>query len=262
MQHALGAILLGLLGGVIGAVGVGIFWQPAAPTDATASMGDAREVAALQQQLEDLQKDLEKRGLLSLRLEGAGDAEADVTHGAAAGDDVVTRAALTKQMNEVFEETLQPKIEAAVEEKFDELASRDDPAPEPRQRKKRMALADVAAEVGLSAGEEDALRQIYANSTDRFLKMMAGPEGDVEQVKQDFEAFRSDEKQRPTLMKKYVPRFITNVGEMMAIEADKETQVREAVGDEKADALDAFNIEEESPFDLGGSMRFEARGGR
>lgn len=257
MQQGLASLVFGLLGGAIGAVLVTYVFGPAADGGDPGSGADGGGDTALVKRLDAIEDLLESRGLYAARLEGrTPDAGGPGGAAAADGDEV-----LKAQMTRLFDEAVKARVEETVAAKWEALKKEEQEGEEEPGRK-RLPLADVAREVGLSGAEEDELRQIYADAERKMMELMAGEDGDIEDVKRDIESFRDDESQRPALMQKYLPKFMTNIGGIMAIESEKATKVREAVGPEKAAQLGEYDIVEESPLNLNASMRVESREGR
>lgn len=158
--------------------------------------------------------------------------------------DPATVAALRRAVGEELEARLGALKEAATKEK---------PA-EPK--KKRTTLAEAAKEVDLSTAEEAELRKIYADHQEKTLKLVAGPDGDVEGVRRDLEEAKRDPKKRSTVMMKYMPRLMPKLGEFMTLEIEKQTAIQTAVGPDKAGRLESgFNLVEDNP--LGGDEDFQ-----
>jgi hypothetical protein len=114
--------------------------------------------------------------------------------------------------------------------------------------------------MGLSRGEEAALRRIYDETGERMLRLLAEPDGDVEAVKRDLEAASKNERGRGVVMMKYLPKVLPKIGEMMAIQAERETRIDEVLGPERADSYQRYDVVEGDPYGFGGNVRMEARG--
>lgn len=262
MRKGLGALVVGLIGGALAAVVILYVVKP--PGDgAISASGDLRGNPAVLERLDRIEALLEQRGLLTARLEGRAEGPDGTAPGARGEAAARLEAGIAERVDEVLQEKVKPYVDTAVQEKWDELQAKKDDDEQPGRRgRRRMALADVAREVGLSAREEDDLRRIFANAENKLYELFAKPDGDVEQVKRDLEAFKTDPTARPQLMGKYVPKMLKNIGEVMAIEQEKNAAVVEAVGEERAAELSGYNIEEANPLDMNAEMRVEARDGR
>ena len=261
MKQGLGALLVGLVESTITAFVVTYVVKPAGDGGAS-DAGDVRGSPAVLERLDRIEALLEQRGLLTARLEGrageAGEAALDPEGGLVRLD-----AGIAERLDKVLDEKVKPYVDTAVQEKWDELQEKkEESAPAAPRRRKRMPLADVAREIGLSAREEDDLRRIYAESENKMYELFAKPDGDVQQVKRDLETFKTDKAARPKLVGKYMPKMIQNMGEMMAIEQEKNDRIVQTVGPERADELSRYDIEEANPFDMNAEMRVEARDGR
>lgn len=252
MQNAILALVLGLAGGAAGAYLVFETRGDAASSAATAAATRADgDLVARVARLEALLPGREEAGA-SL----AGRAEPPTAAG---------RTTLQTELEEALLERIQPEIEERVAAKWEALqaeAAKEGERAERRGGRRRMPLAEVAAEMGISSAEEADLRQIYKESEEKMLKLLAGEDGDVEQVRRDIDLAVSDEAVRPQMMAKYMPRFLQNVGQVMTIEADKQSRIQQTLGPEKAADLMRYDVIEGRPFGLGGEMRVEARAGR
>lgn len=211
--------------------------------------GDA---ALLADKVADLERKLAAMDAPGATLRGAAPAPGT---GPAASTDEVVEAVLAK-MGEQVDERVTSKFEELAKAREDEGGS----SPRTRRRgKKRLSLRDAAEEIGLSGSEEDELRRIYDDSMNRFMKLAAGKDGDVEDVKRDLEAAKKNPAAARGLFMKYVPNMMSNMGELMTIQAEREAAVVKAIGPEKAKKLnDEFDVIEANPIG-GGGMRFETR---
>jgi len=233
VNHPLLVFAVGILGGAAGALGVGLLADrhgPTAPVAATAGRGTEDILARLER--------LERTGLRveppAPVLEGSGAAAA----GEAAPDgDAVLVARIAPRIEEVVEKKLQAIEEAREAEQ--EAAKKQQEA-----RRRPLTLAEAAQQVGLTAREEDAVRQIYQDAETRALGLLAAPDGDVEQVRRDIAEAVRDESARPKVIQKYMPKAMTKLGDFMAVEMEKEARIQEAVGPEKAERLGDLDVVE------------------
>lgn len=121
--------------------------------------------------------------------------------------------------------------------------------------KKRVALSDAARELDLSAGEESELRRIYSDSQEKVLKILAGPDGDVEAVRRDVEDAKKDPKKAPLMMAKYIPKAMPRIGEFIQVSLEQNAAVQAAVGPDKAARLESdFDVIEANPIGGGSGM--------
>jgi hypothetical protein len=119
--------------------------------------------------------------------------------------------------------------------------------------KKSVSLAQAARELGLSGGQEADIRAAYAEATEKFLKLMAEPDGDVEAIRRELSDAKGDQAKRAGLMGKYLPKMLPKFGEMMVIQSQREEKVNKVLGPD-APKFDAYQIEEEDPFGLRGNV--------
>ncbi|MFV1959423.1 MAG: hypothetical protein ACC662_08425, partial [Planctomycetota bacterium] len=248
MKNATLTLLLGLLGGAVAALLVyALYGAGGAGVSGT---GEMRPCAADEDLGARVARLEAARALLDAwpgpRLEGRAPAPGDASSGGAALPPA-TEAALIAR--------LQPHIERAVEKKLEEIDRRKKEAEEAAARtSKPIPLAEAAAKIGLSAGEEDDVRQIYRDAEEKFLGLLAGENGDPAAVRADLERAAEDKSQRPAIMAKYLPRVMPKLSEVFAIETEKQTRILEAIGKEKAERLAGQNVIEARPFGLGGEI--------
>ncbi len=184
----------------------------------------------------------------------------------------VTVAQLDELKSELTAD-LKSKIDKQVDERMAEMGSAAETAGgvPARPERKRMSLADASRELGLSSAEEDEVRQVYATATEDALKLLAGEDGDIEEVRADLEKVRKDPAAGMQIMGKYLPRiFPAKIGEFMQIRTKQQQGLVTAVGKEKAGKLERdFVVEESDPFGMRGRsgrsgfrMRADFGGGR
>lgn len=126
-----------------------------------------------------------------------------------------------------------------------------------RSNRKRMALTDVAKELELSSAEEQALKEVYEQSNDKLMKVLAGENGDTEEVRRDIEKIRENPDEAMAVMAKYIPRVTKDIGSFFSIRSQQTKGIRDAIGEDKAARLNReFVVEESDPLGMGG------RGGR
>jgi hypothetical protein len=259
VERLLLALLAGVLGGAAGAVALDLVRGradrgPAGAASASdLSAGPWREIDERLARIErSLATPATVPGALAGRAAERG-AEADAALAGAAGvpADPATEAHLRR---------IEERVEAAAERalaKAGERAEKPGPAEPP---KRRAPLAEVAAEVGLSRDEEAEIRRIYDETGEKFLKLLADPDGDVEAVKRDLEAASKSDRGRGVIMMKYLPKMLPKLGDVLAVQAERETRIADVLGPERAERYDRFDVVEGDPFGFGGNLRMEARG--
>lgn len=162
----------------------------------------------------------------------------------------MTQADLEAALAKAVETTLAKRAEA------DQAAAEAAKAPKPKK-----SLAEVARELNLSSAQEDEVRQAYREATDRLLKVMAEPETDAESLRRELEAAKGDQGKTMGLVTKYMPKFLTKLGDVMSIQMERDTKIRKAVGNDVAHRLEGYRIEEEDPFGLDGDVSVGVRAG-
>lgn len=247
MNNILVVAMVAALAGFGGAWLFGAVAEDPAAGGAAAGTGDAD---LLREQLADLEREIQDLKNPPEALAVSAPAEASVANGER--DAVV--AAVLEQLDE--------RVDKRVAAKLGELASSEEGASARPGRgfgggRKRVSLADAARDLELSAAEEDELRRIYAESMERFLKLAAGPDGDVEDVKRDMEEVRKNPASGRTVMMKYLPNMMKNIGEVMTISTERQAAVEKAIGKDKAGRLQTeYDVIEANP--MGGTFRIGA----
>jgi hypothetical protein len=127
-------------------------------------------------------------------------------------------------------------------------------------KKQRVTLSEAARELDLSSAEEAELRRIYADSQEKLLKIIAGPDGDVAAVRHDLDEAKKDPKKGPLMMAKYMPKVLPRLGEFIQVSLEQDAAVQAALGADKAARLESgFNVIEANPLGGENEMRIEAR---
>ncbi|MHC5010831.1 MAG: hypothetical protein ACYTG6_07770 [Planctomycetota bacterium] len=248
MQQALIALVVGLVAGAAGAYLFDLARNDASGGGRSEPLGDARGRQEL----------LERLDALEARLPLVTASGGTTLQGRA---EPPSEGALTPTAEEALAARLEARLEARMEEKWEELAATQEEGGGEEERgssRRRLPLAEVAVEMGLSGSEEDALRRIYRDTQDKMLALFAEPDQTVDDLRRELEAAIEDPSKQQALMAKYLPKMMPKLGDLMAIELDKENQIQELLGAERAAELGHYNIVEERPFGFGGDMRFEA----
>jgi len=251
MNQTAVAILAGFIAGVVG----GYFGQSLAGSAKGANAEvETLDLSALREEVDDLQRKL--RGLrnppetLAAGASGPIRAETDAEG-----------LRLTAEAEQALLARVDERVVAAVDKKIDELQAegvrigrRGAPG------KKKVTLAEAAVELELSGRQEDELRRIYDDSERRMLALLAGPDGDPEEVRREIQEAAKSPAGAGTIIGKYAPRLISNLGEVMTIQAEREASIAKSLGPEKTKQLaSGYEVEEGSFLGLGGGrMNFGA----
>lgn len=151
-----------------------------------------------------------------------------------------------------------PELEAAIERAVAagiESARKQDPAafaPAKPEGKKHATLSEVARELALSSAQEDDIRRAYADSTDRFLKVMAEPETTPDALRRELEEAKGDVGKRTALTFRYIPKMLGKIGEVMAIQSERDQRIHKALGPDNVAKYEKYKVAEEDPFGLDG----------
>jgi hypothetical protein len=250
------ALVVGLLGGVGGAIAVRLLFAEA-PSHAVET-----PAGGVDERLERIEASLASLAARGPLLEAA---PAAPRSGAGGADGAGLGLAFTGPQGEAFKQALREELGAALDQHAAKVRAAGDEAARAAKakdpEKKRVSLADAARELALTAQQEDELRRIYADSQEKMMRLVAGENGDVEAVRRDLDEAKRDPKKRSGMMMKYMPRVLPKMGEFLQITFDQQAAVDAAVGPDKAARLqDEFDVIEANPLG-GGEMRVESRVG-
>jgi hypothetical protein len=246
------AILAGFVAGVVG----GYFGQSLAPSRGSEMALEADAADDLRRDVDDLKQRLRRGGgsaaTLSVRDPSGRSLEAQADG-----------AALTAAAEDALLVRVDERVAAAVEKKIADLQAQDGglSGRSKRPEKRKLTLAQASAELELSAQQEDELRRIYADSERKFLAMLAGPDGDPEEVKREIQDAAQTPGGPQKLIGKYMPNVISNIGTIISMQAERESAIVKAVGPKNAKRLDnEFEVKEADFLGLGGgSMNIGAQ---
>ena len=244
-------LMVALVGGAIG----GVFAPRLLAPRSTTEDGTARGTSAAEA------RDLETR-IAALEAGAQADARPRLAGRTDAAPAPVPHLAPAAQAELV--EALKARIDEHVEAKVEEIVAREglgatEKAEEEKKERRRLTLSEAAGEVGLSAAQELALRDIYSDYEQNWVEILTGEDGDQAATRADLEVFKSDPASRKRLGQKYLPRIVGKLPQVMAAELGRDSAITEAVGEETKQLLDAFDIEEAGPFGAGGNVSIGAQ---
>lgn len=249
------ALLLGLVGGAGGALAVRLLAPGEAGAPPAAGPGGEGRLAGIEAAL----RRLEERSALEARGPGlAGRPEAPATGSEAAALAGPGGEALRTALRASVREELTAVLDArAAAERGAGAAPPARPAP-----RKRVPLRDAARELGLTADEEAALTRIYAESTEKMIRLVAKDDAEAETIRAEVRAAAGDAPRGRALMLRYMPRALGRLGELAAIDMEEQEAVVATVGPERAQRLASeFDVVEANPLGVSGEVRIDARGG-
>jgi hypothetical protein len=242
MKPAL-ALLLGLLAGVAG--GVAAAYVRPSRGDAAAPGSDAHALAEVREAIAALERRISAAPGLAAGTAPPPAAAPSAGAPPAAGLPRPAGAPDARPTADLLREVAERAAEAVLERqaaKEKEVAK--------AAEKKKATLAEIAREMGLSAAQENELRAAYADATEKYLKVFAEPETTPDALRAELEAARTNPAKKTELMVKYMPKMLAKIGDVAAIEMERDARVRKAVGDEKMAAFRRFKVAEEDPFGL------------
>ncbi|MDF1700094.1 MAG: hypothetical protein P1V36_02910 [Planctomycetota bacterium] len=251
MNQTVLALVVGVLGGVCGAYGATLFGSSETDTSTTA---DSTDLSELVLRLDRIESALGRPALHDAPgLKGSG----DLPPSAVTADLADARLdALVAKLEERLRPSIQESVKASVTEAMDEGGSMAFAEAEPA--KKKATLAEAAAEIGLTADEEESVRRIARETSEEFLKILAGKDGSVDDIRREFEDAKDDPKKRGAVTAKYMGKVMTNLGGLIGVGLSHQTKMREALGAEKASKLeDGYDISDLDPLGLEAAFDFD-----
>ena len=188
MDRILAFLLAAALGGAGGGFLVHALAPPAASDVGVAGAGRLAADNALADQLAGIEQRLDAlgatRGLGPGLRPGAAPREGTPPPANVQLDDA-TIEALAARLDERMKSTVKDAVAEAGAEGGETRSRR-------RPERKRVALADAARELELSTSQEEALRELYAGMEEKVYAMLAGEDGDPEEVRRDVAMVKAD----------------------------------------------------------------------
>jgi hypothetical protein len=262
MNQTMLALLVGLLAGIAGAFTVHLLEGGGEG----GGVGGAADWQPVQERLASIERQLEARGAQPGTLAtrpGVPSASVSRDDSDAGG---ALLAAAGPQALDALLARIDERVGATVEKKLEEARAEEGESSRRgrgRRNRKRVSLADAARELELKGQQEDELRRIFESSQQRMFKLMAGPDGDPEEVKREVTEAAKTPGGPQKLIPKYMPKVVSNLGEIMAIQAERESAIQKTLGPEKAQRFNNdYSVEEDDVLGLrGGQMNFEMEAG-
>ena len=124
------------------------------------------------------------------------------------------------------------------------------PAPPP---KKKASLAEIARDLNLSSAQEDDIRRAYADSTEKFLKLLADPDSTPDAIRRELDEAKGDPAKRAGIMIKYMPKMLGKLGDVISVQTERTQRIHKALGAENVPKFDKYKVAEEDPFGLDGA---------
>ena len=159
------------------------------------------------------------------------------------------QGAISQQVIDALAERIESTVKTSVNEAME--AKSESSATPPRRRRKRVSLAEAAEEMRLSAQETDDLKELYEGIREKAISIVAGEDGDPDEVRRDLESVRNNPAKAMEMLPKYMPKFISNMGKLMPLESERRAGTKRILGDERAKELEQnYALEEQDPFGL------------
>ena len=227
MNTFMTALLAALIGGATCGVTFHLMRGDAGRHEA--SLSDTGELSARLARIEAALGDGSRREAALAVRPTAEQAASTQSHSLTLDGDTLTR--LVEALDAKIQPTLADHVKASVGEALREHRIEAEPI---EISKKRMTLAEAAVELKLSAAEEEAVRRITQETTEDFLKLLAGEEGSIEDARAEVLAAKDD----PTKVLALTGKVLGNLGGLMTMVGNHQRKMREAVGVDRARQLD------------------------
>lgn len=163
---------------------------------------------------------------------------------------------LKTSLLEYLQEQMPASVDARLEERGlpadAEIAVKGaDPANLEEPSKKQLTMSELAQELKLSAREEDELRAMSNNISDKFMELLLEEGETVEQLKNEFLAAQGNPTEQEGLGMKYGLRLIPKMGEVWKIMGDFRKQGVELLGAERYKKFEGYDVTDLDPLGLG-----------
>ena len=253
MNNVVLAIVVGIASGLAGGILAGMARGPsgAAPADAPPPV-DLTTLASRLDRIEALLQLRTEDASAALRGSGAGDMAEREARGL--GD-----AGAVDALVERLDERMRQAVAESVRSTWEELG---DPAAQATEvvapGKKKVTLAEAAAELELSAREEEEVRRIHGETLERVIALLGkDQEGGEAKVRADFQAAKDDPERSALLAAAYMGRVMTNLGGFIQVGLDHDRKMKEALGTEKAARLESeYDLTDLDPYGFGETFSF------
>lgn len=246
MRQLVAPFVAALLGGGVGAFAA-THWLPGPRGGTVAPTGEASAALdAIREQLSEFKSQFDRpRELAAPPAPGA--TLRNGTGPTAGAADATASPAASAALEAAIEKAVAAGIESA---------RKKDPSafgPPPPDPKKHATVAEIARDLSLSSAQEDDIRRAYTESTEKFLKLLAEPDSTPDALRRELDEAKGDSAKRTGLMMKYMPKMLGKLGEVIAIQSDRDQRIHKALGAENVPKYAKYKVAEEDPFGLDGS---------
>ncbi len=247
MDKTLVAIVVGLLAGAGGGA-VGSMLLSSTGTTTTDSGAD---LTGIESRLDGIESSLREIRSQRPGLEGSASAPGSGNAPALSGANEAVIAQLEERMRATVKDTMKETWEEFRESGGMAIALDSDEASFEERVKKELPFSEIAAELELSADQEEGVRRVTHELTESVFKTLAGEEGDAQAIKQEFLDAKGDREAQSKLMMKYVAPAMQRLGEFMVIGQTYETSMDKLLGKDKRRKLeDDYRVTDLDPFGL------------
>lgn len=247
MNNVVLAIIVGVAAGLAGGLLAGMTRAPRGVSPAGTLTGV--DLTTLEARLDRIEALLQIRTEeTEAALHGSGARERAAGPGGGLGDTEAVDA-LVERLDTRMRAAVAESIRSTWEELGATSAGPDPIAPPP---KKKVTLAEAAAELALSAAEEDEVRRISEDTMEKVVALLGkDQEGGEAKVREDFQAAKDDPAKSLELMGTYMGRVMSNLGGFIQIGMDHDRKMKESIGPEKAARLEnEYEISDLDPYGL------------
>ena len=246
MRQIVVPFVAALLGGGVGAFAA-THWLPGTRAGAVAPSGETgAALDAMREQWNEWRIQYDRPRELAAPVTSG-----PITRSGAGSATSLADATTTPAASAALEAAIEKAVAAGIES-----ARKKDPAtfgPPPPDPKKHATVAEIARDLSLSSAQEDDIRRAYTESTEKFLKLLAEPDSTPDALRRELDEAKGDAGKRAGLMMKYMPKMLGKLGEVIAIQSDRDQRIHKALGAENVPKYAKYKVAEEDPFGLDGS---------
>ncbi len=251
MKFFVPALLVGLVAG--GAAG----WFAAGMRSNRGDAGDALSVAGKLDEIESRIRDMEDRSA-----PGETGLTAPSTNQPLRGAADVNTEELTRRLNELLSARLGKAMDAHLETRglpkeksFGDWLEENRPLGSNTQarEKKKVTLAEVARELEMTQSEEEAIRELAEEFSDKMIGLLTTEDETKEQVIEELQAAKDDPTKQMALMGKYMGRAMTNLPKLMETMGSLQTRGVKILGAERWGKFERdYEVTDLDPYGLTG----------